>query len=155
MTLGRKKPKQWQCLQEQNHPFPCSLPQLFYLRSLQFETNAIHDNGATILLCSQEVADAIGLDGESRPLGLAVFGNPNLYSEPRKGLIPPILLLHVLSKFCENNFNNPPLLQYASFKRPRAASLCADRRLNILFQFAPCPISPLSLSLSPFFVISF
>jgi hypothetical protein len=45
--------------------------------ALQFETNAIHDNGATILLCSQEVADTIGLDGESRPLGLAVFGNPN------------------------------------------------------------------------------
>jgi hypothetical protein len=41
--------------------------------ALQFETNAIHVNGATILLCSQEVADAIGLDGESRPLGLAVF----------------------------------------------------------------------------------
>jgi hypothetical protein len=32
---------------------------------------------ATILLCIQEVADTIGLDGESRPLGLAVFGNPN------------------------------------------------------------------------------
>jgi hypothetical protein len=45
--------------------------------ALQFETNAIHDNGATISLFSQEVADAIGLDGESQPLGLAVFGNPN------------------------------------------------------------------------------
>jgi hypothetical protein len=45
--------------------------------ALQFDTNAIHDNGSTISLCSQEVADTIGLQGESRPLRLAVFGNQN------------------------------------------------------------------------------
>jgi hypothetical protein len=55
--------------------------------ALQFETNAIHDNGATILLCSQEVADAIGLDGESRPLGLAVFGNPNQVQQAFKTMV--------------------------------------------------------------------
>ena len=45
--------------------------------ALKFETNVIHDNGSTVSLCSQELANAIGLTGEERPLGLAVFGNPN------------------------------------------------------------------------------
>jgi hypothetical protein len=45
--------------------------------ALKFETNLIHDNGSTVSLCSQELADAIGLTGEERPIGLAVFGNPN------------------------------------------------------------------------------
>jgi hypothetical protein len=56
--------------------------------ALQFETNATHDNGATISLCSQEVADAIGLDGESLPLGLAVFGNPNQVQQAFKTTVP-------------------------------------------------------------------
>jgi hypothetical protein len=45
--------------------------------ALKLKTNVIHDNGSTVSLCSQELADAIGLTGEERPLGLAVFGNPN------------------------------------------------------------------------------
>jgi hypothetical protein len=44
---------------------------------LQFETNTIHDYGATVSICSKELADAIALVGEERPLGLSVFGNPN------------------------------------------------------------------------------
>jgi hypothetical protein len=55
--------------------------------ALQFEINAIHDNGATISLCSQEVAYAIGLDSESQPLGLAVFGNPNQVQQAFKTMM--------------------------------------------------------------------
>jgi hypothetical protein len=38
--------------------------------ALKFETNVIHDNGASLSLCSKALADAIGLTGEGRPLGL-------------------------------------------------------------------------------------
>jgi hypothetical protein len=55
--------------------------------ALQFDTNAIHDNGSTISLCSREVADTIGLQGESRPLGLIVFGNPNQVQQAFKTTI--------------------------------------------------------------------
>jgi hypothetical protein len=51
------------------------------------DTNVIHDNGSTISLCSWEVADTIGLQGESRPLGLAVFGNPNQVQQAFKTTI--------------------------------------------------------------------
>jgi hypothetical protein len=76
--------------------------------ALQFETNAIHDNGATISLCSQEVADAIGLDSESQPLGLAVFGNPNRVQQAFKTTVAIVdaegnhignAVVHVVDKF--------------------------------------------------------
>jgi hypothetical protein len=54
---------------------------------LMFETNAIHDNGASVSLCSKEVTDAISLKGENRPLGLSVVGNPNLVQEAFKAMI--------------------------------------------------------------------
>jgi hypothetical protein len=52
--------------------------------ALQFDTNAIHDNGSTISLCSREVADTIGLQGYSRPL---VFGNPTQVQQAFKTTI--------------------------------------------------------------------
>jgi hypothetical protein len=55
--------------------------------SLKFETNAIHDNGATVSLCSKEVADAIGHTGEQRPVGLAVFGNNSQVTQAFKTMI--------------------------------------------------------------------
>jgi hypothetical protein len=45
--------------------------------ALKLETNLIHDNGSIVSSCSQELVDAIGFTGKERPLGLAVFGNPN------------------------------------------------------------------------------
>jgi hypothetical protein len=38
--------------------------------ALKKETNLIHDNGASVSLMSKEIADAIGLHGETKPLGL-------------------------------------------------------------------------------------
>jgi hypothetical protein len=38
---------------------------------LKKETHIIHDNGATLSLVSKEIADAIGLTGETRPLGMS------------------------------------------------------------------------------------
>jgi hypothetical protein len=55
--------------------------------ALKFETNIIHDNGASLSLCSKALADAIGLTGEGRPLGLSVFGNPNLVQQAFKATI--------------------------------------------------------------------
>lgn len=54
---------------------------------LKFETNAIQDNRATLSLCSKELADAIALQGEERPLGLAVLGNQNLVQQAFKATI--------------------------------------------------------------------
>jgi hypothetical protein len=54
---------------------------------LKFETNAIHDYGATVSLCSKELADAIALVGEERPLGLSVFGNPNQVQQSFKATV--------------------------------------------------------------------
>jgi hypothetical protein len=54
---------------------------------LQFDTNAIHGNGSTISLFSREIADNIGLQGESIPLGLAAFGNPNQVQQAFKTTI--------------------------------------------------------------------
>jgi hypothetical protein len=51
---------------------------------LKFETNTIHDYGATVSLCSKELADAIRLVGEERPLGLSVFGTPSKSNIPSK-----------------------------------------------------------------------
>jgi hypothetical protein len=42
---------------------------------LKKETNVIHDNGATISLMDKEVADSIGLRGETRTLGLSTMGD--------------------------------------------------------------------------------
>jgi hypothetical protein len=52
--------------------------------ALKFETNVIHDNRASVSLCSKALADTIGLKGEERPLGLSVFENPNLVQEAFK-----------------------------------------------------------------------
>jgi hypothetical protein len=41
---------------------------------LKKETNLIHDNGASVSLMSKEIADAIGLHGETKPLGLNTIG---------------------------------------------------------------------------------
>jgi hypothetical protein len=49
---------------------------------LKKETNIIHDNGATISLMDKEIADAIGLRGETRPLGLSTIGDPNVGHDP-------------------------------------------------------------------------
>jgi hypothetical protein len=37
--------------------------------ALKKETNVIHNNGALLSLMSKEIADAIGLKGDPRPLG--------------------------------------------------------------------------------------
>jgi hypothetical protein len=42
--------------------------------ALKKETNLIHDNGALVSLMSKEIADAIGLHGETKPLGLNTIG---------------------------------------------------------------------------------
>jgi hypothetical protein len=54
---------------------------------LKKETNVIHDNGATISLMDKEVADSIGLRGETRPLGLATIGDPNVVQQAFKASI--------------------------------------------------------------------
>jgi hypothetical protein len=55
--------------------------------ALKKETNVIHDNGASISLMSKEIADAIGLHGETRLLGLSVVGNSNLFQQAFKAQI--------------------------------------------------------------------
>jgi hypothetical protein len=46
--------------------------------ALKKETNVIHNNGASLSLMSKEIADAIGLRGDPRPLGLSTIGDPNM-----------------------------------------------------------------------------
>jgi hypothetical protein len=87
--LAGKSPSSGNAYENENAYFFAHYPSCLIFSALQFETNAIHDNnGATISLFSQEVADAIGLDGESRPLGLAVFGNPNQVQQAFKTTVP-------------------------------------------------------------------
>jgi hypothetical protein len=47
---------------------------------LKKETNFIQDNGATLSLMSKEIADAIGLTGETRPLGMLTIGTTGVQS---------------------------------------------------------------------------
>jgi hypothetical protein len=54
---------------------------------LNKETNVIHDNGATISLMDKGIADAIGLRGETRPLGLSTIGDPNVVQQAFKAQI--------------------------------------------------------------------
>jgi hypothetical protein len=54
---------------------------------LKKETNVIHDNGATIRLMDKEIAYAIGLRGETRPLGLSTIGDPNVVQQAFKAQI--------------------------------------------------------------------
>jgi hypothetical protein len=54
---------------------------------LKKETNVIHDNGATISLIDKEVADSIGLRGETRLLGLSTIGDPNVVQQAFKASI--------------------------------------------------------------------
>jgi hypothetical protein len=42
--------------------------------ALKQETNLIHNNGASFSLMSKEISDAIGLHGETKPLGLNTIG---------------------------------------------------------------------------------
>jgi hypothetical protein len=51
---------------------------------LKKETDLIHDNGATLSLMSKEIADAIGLTRETRPLGMSTIGTPNLVQQAMK-----------------------------------------------------------------------
>jgi hypothetical protein len=55
--------------------------------ALKKETNVIHDNGASISLMSKEIADAVGLHGETRPLGLSVVRNSSLVQQAFKAQI--------------------------------------------------------------------
>jgi hypothetical protein len=57
---------------------------------LKKETNLIHDNGATLMaqcLMSKEIADAIGLTGETRPLGMSTIGTRNLVQQAFKATV--------------------------------------------------------------------
>jgi hypothetical protein len=54
---------------------------------LKKETNLIHDNGATLSLMSKEFANAIGLTGETRPLGMSPIGTPNLVQQAFKATV--------------------------------------------------------------------
>jgi hypothetical protein len=51
------------------------------------ETNVIHDNGATISLMDKEIADAIGIRGETCILGLSTIGDPNVVQQAFKAPI--------------------------------------------------------------------
>jgi hypothetical protein len=57
------------------------------MTSLKKKTNAIYDNGASISLMSKEIADAIGLRGETRRLGLSVIGDSNLIQQAFKASV--------------------------------------------------------------------
>jgi hypothetical protein len=57
---------------------------------LKKETNLIHDNGATLMaqcLMSKEIVDAIGLTGETRPLGMSTIGTRNLVQQAFKATV--------------------------------------------------------------------
>jgi hypothetical protein len=54
---------------------------------LKKETNPIHDNVTTLSLMSKEIADAIGLTGETRPLGMSTIGTPNLVHQAFKATV--------------------------------------------------------------------
>jgi hypothetical protein len=55
--------------------------------SLKMETNLIHDNGLSISLMSKEIADAIGLHGETKSLGLATIGDEDVIKQAFKAQI--------------------------------------------------------------------
>jgi hypothetical protein len=55
--------------------------------ALKKETNVIHDNGASLSLMSKDIADAIGLRGDPRPLGLSTIGDPNMVQSAFKAQI--------------------------------------------------------------------
>jgi hypothetical protein len=57
------------------------------MTSLKKETNAIHDNGASIRLMSNEITDAIGFREETRLLGLSVIGDSNLIQNAFKASV--------------------------------------------------------------------
>jgi hypothetical protein len=111
--------------------------------ALQFETNAIHNNGATISLCSQEVADAIGLDGEFQPLGLAVFGNPNQVQQAFKttvaiadaeGIHIGNAMVHVVDEFVKVRAVDWPthLKDIPHLRSPNFEKLFREGRCHIL-----------------------
>jgi hypothetical protein len=54
---------------------------------LKKETNLIHDNGAALSLKSKEIADIIGLTGETRPLYMSTIGTLNLVQQSFKATV--------------------------------------------------------------------
>jgi hypothetical protein len=54
---------------------------------LKKERNLIHKYGAALSLMSKEIADAIGLTGQTRPLGMSTIGTPNLVQQAFKATV--------------------------------------------------------------------
>jgi hypothetical protein len=55
--------------------------------SLKMETNLIHDNGSLISLMSKDIADAIGLHGQTKPLGLSTIEDKDVIKQAFKSQI--------------------------------------------------------------------